>query len=352
MKKGKLGLPRQHGLEQFYVAVEQAGDAIFIGAKDGKIEYVNPAFEKLTGFSKEEAIGKTPRIVKSGLQPLSYYKKLWSTILSGNVFRSTVINRKKSGELFYADHTITPLKNREGEVVNFIAIWKDITASKELEKKKDDFIGVASHELKTPITAIKAYSQILKKQLDKFGDKKSLYMLSKLSGKVDMLTNLVNELLDVKRIEEDRLVFTKRKFDLHELIEKTVIDFEYMYEEFEFVERGDPVFVKADKERIEQVLINLIINAIKYSPTQKKVVIKVEEKEKDLVISIADSGIGIPESKIDKVFERFYRAENKGVGFGLGLYISSEIITRHGGKMWVKSQTGKGSTFFFSLPIN
>lgn len=338
--------------EMFYTAVEQAGDAIFIAGKNGIIEYVNPAFEKLTGYKKSEAIGKTPRIVNSGHQPVSYYKKLWSTILSGAVFRATVVNKKKSGELFYADHTIAPIKNLKGEVTNFVAIWRDITKSKELEKRKDDFISVASHELKTPITAIKAYSELLKKHLEKTGDIKNSYILSKILLKISSLTRLMDQLLDVSRIEEGRLSLDKRKFDLDELIGKLIIDFQYVFNANEVVKIGNiNKKVCGDEGRISQVLTNLVTNAIKYSHSNKKILIKVADEKTHAVICVIDEGVGIPKNKGSKIFERFYRISNSNSsGFGLGLYISSEIIKLHGGKMWVESNKGRGSSFYFTLP--
>lgn len=115
--------------QKLYKAVESAADSIFIADKDGAIEYVNRAFEKTTGYKKKEALGKTPRIVKSGLQSLEHYKKLWSTILSGKPFRAIVVNRRKNGTLFWADHTITPIKNKRGRVTHFVGIWRDITRS-------------------------------------------------------------------------------------------------------------------------------------------------------------------------------------------------------------------------------
>lgn len=339
-------------LKEFYTAVEQAGDSIFITDNNGFIQYTNPAFEKLTGFSNKEAIGNTPRIVKSNKQDKSYYQKLWTTILSGEIFRATLINKKKSGELFHADHTITPIKDKNGHVTNFVGIWKDITEYKELEARKDEFISLASHELKTPVTVIKAYADLLKKQLTKNQDEKNLYLLSKISASVRDLIVLINELLDVNRIDDGKMVLNKEIIDLKDLISKIVIDFQYANDSHYIQLVGDAqVQMRCDKERIGQVATNLITNAIKYSPKGSQIIVSVKSYKTKVEVKVQDQGIGIASSQFTKIFERFYRVgQHHPTGFGIGLYVCADIIKRHDGEIWVESEKGKGSIFCFTLP--
>ncbi len=150
-------------------ALEQTADAVFITDPKGIIQYVNQAFETMTGFSRTEAIGQTPAIINSGQHNQLFHQNLWKTIKSGQTFRHVVVNKKKSGELFYTDHTISPIFDSNQLLTHFVATWKDISKEIQLQKQKDEFISVVSHELKTPITSLSLYLQRLEAQLKKSG---------------------------------------------------------------------------------------------------------------------------------------------------------------------------------------
>lgn len=343
-------------LKKFYNAVEQTTDGVFITDINGKIQYINPAFKKITGFTKKEALGKTPRIIKSGLHPLKYYKKLWSTILSGKNFRSTVINKKKNGQLFYADHTVTPVKNERGKITNFLGIWKDTTKQMLIEKRKDEFISIAGHELKNPVAGIKLYTQILEKHFKNKKDKKAIYFLSNLNFQIDKLTSLINGLLDLDKIKEGKLVLNKEIFDFDELVRKIIIDSQYASDKHQIIKKGEvKQKIFGDKYRIGQVLINIISNAIKYSPDKDKIIVTIENKKSNIQVGVKDFGIGIPQKEQKKIFDPYYRTkavkESRYKGLGIGLHVASMIVKHHGGDIWVKSKPQKGSIFYFTLPL-
>lgn len=344
-------------LQKFHMAVEQTSDTVFITDKAGIIQYVNPAFLETTGYTLEESLGQTPRIIKSGLQSNEYYQKLWDTILSGKTVRVIVTNRKKNGELFYADHTIAPLRDSHNNITHFVGMWKDITERILLEKRRDEFVGIASHELKTPLTSMKIFAQILQKNLEKRGDKQPLYFVNRMSTQIGKLITLVNDLLNISKIQTGKLELRSELFDLDELITQTIIDFQHAHDTHQIIKTGKTTKkIYGDRDRLEQVLINLITNAIKYSPKSDKIIVSSFENQDTVTVSVRDFGISIPKEHYQRIFERFYRISNKHEettsGLGIGLYISSEIIKRHKGAIWVESKKGKGSTFYFSLPIN
>ncbi|MBS1523144.1 MAG: PAS domain S-box protein [Bacteroidetes bacterium] len=225
---------------------------------------------------------------------------------------------------------------------------------KLLNEKKDEFIGLASHELKTPLTSITGYLQILGRlkideQSGRFVDK-TIRQVRKLSG-------LVNDLLDVSKIEAGKLQMKRVKFDLIEIINDTIELMQQTNDKYTILlETGvETCMVRADSQRVEQVMINLLSNAIKYSHNAGKIIVKVNKAEKDVTVSIQDFGIGIAANKLGQVFSRFYRVDDLDAhisGLGIGLYLCYEIISRHNGKIWVESVLGAGSTFYFSLPLN
>ncbi len=257
---------------------------------------------------------------------------------------------------FPIECNITPIFH-ESKIAGITLVFRDITKEKEIEKSKNEFISIASHELKTPLTSIKLFSQILERKLEKKRDKENIYSINKINKQLNVITLLISDLLDVNKIEEGRLVLNKKKFKIKEFIQRVVEEVNYMSQTHQIIYESDsdPV-VFSDEERVRQVLINLLTNAIKYSPDAKNVKIRSFEKKKEVVITVLDFGIGIPLKDRHKIFERYYRTNEKKTknisGFGLGLYIASEIVKRHKGKIWVENPpSGKGSLFSFTLPI-
>jgi signal transduction histidine kinase len=260
---------------------------------------------------------------------------------------------KMTGVVRWSTVKATAIYGSTGKPELAVNVMNDLTERKELENKKDDFISMASHELKTPLTSMNIYFQVLKKHLETINDEKGLGLQKKISKQLVSLTDLVKEMLDVASIEKTKLQLKKEKFLIEELAEEIVESLQYLSNHELQLDWSTKHHVVADKERIRQVLINLVSNAIKYSSQHTKIIIRSKKKDEMIIVSVEDSGIGIAEKDRSKLFGRFYQAgegEKTYPGLGLGLYISSQIVAMHGGEIWVDSEIGKGSTFYFSLP--
>ncbi len=247
------------------------------------------------------------------------------------------------------------VQKNHNEPMILLAI-EDITEKKQIERQKDDFISIASHELKTPVTSMKMYAQILKKHPLLTNDKNASSMLSQMNVQMNRLTELVASFMNVYKLGTGKLRLHKKHFELAKLIAEVVANFQYTIPSHTVEQKGilkSNVF--ADNARINQVLVNLISNAIKYSPDADKVTVNLTKTNREVTVSIQDFGMGIPKSEQSRIYERFFRAkgkkEGKIPGLGLGLFISTEIIKQHGGKLWMDSTEGTGSTFYFTLPV-
>jgi PAS domain S-box-containing protein len=236
-----------------------------------------------------------------------------------------------------------------------IAFVIDITERKKLEERKDEFISIASHELKTPLTSIKGYMQILERMNAVKSDGKDTPIIQKVQTHVTRLDRLISELLDVVKIQADKLEFNFEEIDLSSIVNNAISMFHEHPTHKILYEKQFNLKIRGDLFRLEQVITNLINNAVKYSPLADVIIIKQILRDKDIVISIQDYGIGINKTDLKNLFQRFYRvatSANLFPGLGIGLFISKEIIKRHSGKIWLKSVYGKGSTFYISLPIS
>ncbi len=224
-----------------------------------------------------------------------------------------------------------------------------------LSKRKDEFISIVSHELKTPITTIKGYTQLLKKILRGKNNENEIKYIEKMDSQVNRLTGLVNDLLDVSKIQTEKLDLNKEKFLIYDLVKNIVEDMQQISKHKIILEGKVRKKVFADNYRISQVLMNLISNAIKFSPKKDKIIVTTVSDKESVTISVQDFGIGIAKKDQDKVFGLFYQTGTKKQhhlsGLGLGLYICADIVKRHGGNIWVESKKGKGSTFSFNLPV-
>ena len=253
--------------------------------------------------------------------------------------------------------------DEKGEPVRFIGTILDITVQKlidvatlELLNKKDEFISIASHELKTPITSLKAALQMIERTTPQTKEMKTaLNFLQKAIKQVDKLIELIKDLLDVTKIQSGKLELKKTKFNLGELIAECCDEIQNSSPNHKLIVEGETNFeILADKNRLEQVIVNLLSNAIKYSPEGEQVIIEVNKSESGIKIAVTDFGIGIPKDKQQFLFDRFYRVDEntqKYSGLGLGLFISSQIIKQHNSNINIESEVGKGSTFWFILPV-
>jgi signal transduction histidine kinase len=218
-------------------------------------------------------------------------------------------------------------------------------------------MGIVSHELKTPVTSLKAYVQVLQAKFVKLRDEKTVIHLAKIDTQINKLTSLIGDLLDVTKIEGGKLKFHSEYFYFDELVSEIIEEVQRTTDQHELIKEGIvKKTIYADRERIGQVITNFLTNAIKYSPRSKRIIIKSFETKDAVQLSVQDFGLGIAKEKREHIFERFYREtgpeEITFPGLGLGLYISAQIIQRQQGEIWVESEKGKGSTFFFKIPLN
>jgi signal transduction histidine kinase len=235
-------------------------------------------------------------------------------------------------------------------------VQNDIKERIEADKKKDEFISIASHELRTPVTSLKGYTQILQMILERENQEQAYDLLGKMNKQIDKLTRLIVDLLDVTKIDNGEILFDFEEFDFNELVKENADEMERTTEKHKIkLQLSEDVVIKGDRNRLSQVLTNFISNAIKYSPEANEIIITSSVADNNVTLCVRDFGVGIPKEKQSKIFKRFYRVSghNKHTfpGLGLGLYISSEIIKRHAGRIYFNSDEGKGSAFYFQLPI-
>lgn len=312
----------------------------------------NDAMAKMYGYSSaREIVGMRLKdfLLESDRENIEY---LEAFINSGYRLSNAESHEKdKDGNDRYFENSFVG-EIEDGYLKRAWGVQKDITDRKEIEQRKDDFISITGHELRTPITSIKLYCEILSKEYEFSKPKRVSNLIPKLKYQIDRLSRLTNDLVDSTKIQEGKLMLEKEQFDIVDLIKDIVQDFKIVNPERNIVVRGEKrKLVWADPFRINQVLVNLIGNALKYSPNLKKVVITIESDKKFIYIHIQDFGIGIPKADQKKIFDRFFQSSSRinGGGLGLGLYISSNIIKAHGGELLLISQKGKGSRFTVKL---
>lgn len=361
-------------LQTLRTAVEQSANAIVITDSTGTIEYVNPAFEKTTGFSAAEAAGHKPNVLNSGEQSEAFYRQLWETITSGKIWRGQFHNKRKDGSLYWETATISPVHNDEGEIVHFIAVKEDITDRKALEsdlrealdraeagnRAKSEFLAVMSHELRTPLNGVLGYAELLSySQLD--DEQREYTQTIRKSG--DHLLQVVNDILDFSSIEKGTMKLEVAPIVLADLVETSCLPIRKTAADkgLEFrsaTEPGVPSQFTGDAHRIRQVLINLLGNAVKFTSSgvvSLRVAYSAGRNRQFLDFSVEDSGIGISPGTISQLFRPFMQGDStlrrSYEGAGLGLAISQRIAEAMGGTISVTSTPGKGSTFVFRLPL-
>ena len=248
------------------------------------------------------------------------------------------------------------LVESKGEEDLILLTIEDITSHKLLQERNDTFVSMASHELKTPVTTVKTLVQILQKRFEGSEDTMLIEYLARMGQQIDQLTNLVSNLLDISKIKAGKFEVDEGLFTIDGPVKEIVEIYQLLSPNHTILLRGTThAKVKASREHIGQVLINLMVNAIKYSPSANEIIITLKETPTEVIVSVKDFGIGIDKSNQARIFERFFQVKNKigqnFSGLGMGLYIAAAIVERYRGRLWVESN-GKGSTFFFSLPIS
>jgi PAS domain S-box-containing protein len=341
--------------------IDQLPVGILITDNKGILTQRNKQIDKILGMKiphgfmigNDRLVG--PKINGAPMNPSqSVLKKALSS--NKSISGIAITYEPKGGKKKFLQISSAPIHGSNKKIIAAASIISDVTKQKSLERQKDDFLGVASHELKTPVTSIKAYAQVLQRIFSKKGDKKAVDLLGKMDGQLNKLTALITDLLDVTKIEAGKLQFRVGSFDANTLIEEVIEDVQRTAPHHKIKKKlAGSKSVYGDRDRVGQVITNFLTNAIKYSPRSKQIIVSTKYNKETLIFSAQDFGIGIPKERQEKLFDRFYRGEGEREstypGLGLGLYIASEIIKRLQGNIWVESEKGKGSTFYFSLPL-
>ena len=333
-----------------------APTGLWMADENGLINYVNQTWIDWTGLSFEQHLGAgwLRSVINEDKENVT---NKFSHDLSGRILYEVEFRiHHVDGTLHWCFANGRPQYRSDGSFSGYIGSCVDITEQKYLQQQKDDFIGIASHELKTPVTSIKAYAQVLERMMIKNGAVKEAEMISKMDNQLNRLTSLIGDLLDVTKINSGKLQFNDIEFDFNDYVKILIEDLQHTTLKHKLIEKLSPAgIVFGDKDRIGQVITNLVTNAIKYSPGSNEIIIHSAIENNEVVLCVEDFGIGISEKNMKRVFEQFYRVsgdlQHTFPGLGLGLYISSEIIKREGGRIWVNSIQGKGSTFCFALPL-
>ena len=346
--------------------VENAGDTIVSTDREDRILTWNRAAEVIFGYSKEEAIGKKLDML---LPPghLRELEEIRNKVQLAGLIRNLEVRRKrKDGAIIDVALAVSPIKDKDDNVIAFLYLAKDITEKqryeqrlKELDKMKSDFVSNVSHELRTPLTAVKgSVDNMLDGLTGLLNEKQSRY-LTRIKSNADRLTRLINDILDLSRIEAGKIDLQPAVLPLVTLAKEVTEGLRPVaVDKLISLEVASPdasVTAWADRDKVIQVLMNLIGNAVKFTPTHGKVSVTVERNGDEWVqTSVADTGPGIPLEEANKIFDKFYQiaqaGKQKARGTGLGLAISKALVEMHGGRIWVESEVGRGSTFFFTLP--
>ncbi len=320
----------------------------------GNLTYVNEAESNYTGLTLEQMKTQWMKLIHS--DDFANNEILWNNALqTGENFECERRILRKDGAYRWRLTRAVPQRNADGSIQSWLGAGTDIHELRQLDEQKDYFIAMVSHELKTPITSIKGYVQMMQQKYGSYDDAFLTNALSTVNKQIGRTTKLISDLLDVSKIKSGRLSLHKEDFAINKLVQEMIDEVKQINSSYQFhFSEEVNALVYADKERIGQVLINLLTNAVKYSPEKKQIKIKSFLTEQCVTIAIVDFGIGITTHDQKKIFEQFYRVEgtneNKFTGFGIGLFIASQIVQKHKGTIAVQSTPGKGSVFSFSLP--
>lgn len=358
----RLFFVRAHGegfLETTFLALERSGDSVVITDRNGHIRYVNPAYEELTGYSTQEVLGKTPRILKSGKHPPEFYQSIWQTVLSGEVFHAEFVNRKKNGDLYVQEETIAPILDASGAIVGFISNGRDVTERRHIEKERSQahkmealgrLAGGVAHDFNNMLTVVISTCELL---LDEDIGEAQHREIKTIKGAAERAAGLTRQLLTFSRPTPDEM----EPMDLAALIRGLegmlgrVIG-KHVTIEIRTDEAARPIL--GSKGQLEQVVVNLAANARDAMPEGGRLTLSVAsggtEAEPTTTLVVSDTGQGMSQDVLSRLFEPFFTTKSPTNGTGLGLAQTHGIVKRHGGHITVQSEPSKGTTFNLTFP--
>jgi two-component system, OmpR family, phosphate regulon sensor histidine kinase PhoR len=341
--------------EHFKTLADNVPQMTWTNLPSGDVNFYNKRWYDYTGLSEDDSTNGGWQNVIHPDDLEETIKRFVSVLKTGQLF--VVENRYRRADGVYRWHLNrgVPLRNEQGEITLWIGTATDIEDQKREMEKKDEFIGIASHELKTPLTSLKGYLHLIADYKKETLPSAVKLFVGKATDAVNKLQYLVNDLLDVSKINAGRLEYRMSVINLSELIRICIDNANHIYPKYEIKNEGKAkILVNGNMERLEQVVMNLVNNAVKYSKENKQIIISTTTIGDIVRVSVTDFGIGLSQSQQNKIFERFYRVEDKkflSSGLGMGLYICTEIVKAHNGIIGVNSELGKGSTFYFELPL-
>jgi PAS domain S-box-containing protein len=340
---------------RFHSMIETIPQIAWTNTVEGEVTFYNQRWYDYTGLDHEQTQGEGWQTVihPDDLQYTLDQNKLIQETSDGGEFQ----NRKKRADGVYRWYLIRlrPIKNKEGKLPLWVGTATDIDDLRLLQQQKDDFINIASHELKTPITGLKATLQLLDKMKNIPSPKMFPKLIELANKSLDKVSVLIEYLLNANNVNDGQLHLNQKLFIISKVIDECC-HYVRLEDIYTIITEGDmELQVYADAERMNQVVINFVNNAIKYAPKSKEIRINIEKVNDMAKVSVTDKGPGISADKLTHLFDRYYRVDNSGLqysGLGLGLYISAEIIKKHSGRIGGYSELGKGSTFWFTLPLS
>lgn len=382
---------QEEEIKRLSIAVEQSSASIFITDLDANIIYANDALLEHTGYNREELIGQSPAVFKSGKVKTAVYEELWKTIKSGVTWKGILVNRKKNGELFWESTSITPLLDEQEHIMNYLAVKLDITKEKQAEQKirkineeleqkvisrtaqlmdanlklndlvatKDKFFSIIAHDLKNPFNSILSFSQLLIMSYDQMEINTIKKSIGNINRSAETAYRLLENLLEWARSQTGNLEYHPEETELQEIIQTARHTAENIAQHKNIrIETGqvDQTTVYADKNMIHTIIRNLISNAIKFTPEGGTIFLSGASGADYATLTVRDTGIGMEAGVLKKLFKISEKVTQPGTnneqGTGLGLILCKEFTERNGGKIWVESEPGKGSAFHFTLPLN
>lgn len=342
--------------ERLRFLFESSTEFIHILDKNGRIIQVNPAIIKHSGYSESEFIGKRlDEFFTSGSRKI--FVEQFKILHENGSIRQEFEFVCKDGTITTMDCSISAICNKQGEILSFVSLQRDIVKKEETEQMKSEFVSHVTHELRSPLASIKGFASTIlaDKEMD---EKTRTEFLNIINDESERLARLIEDLVDLSKIEHGQIKMDKQKVQILDIVQEAISNLKPQYEKKKIILKTespqDIPFIFCDRDMILKVLVNLLLNAFKFTPERGRITVSIEREKERIKVKVRDTGIGIPREDLPFIFDKFYQAERPGdekKGSGLGLSIAKEIIKSHEGDIWVESRVGKGSTFYFRLPI-